>query len=127
MSALKELVVNEADIAEEDLADALRPYLRFTSTGGLLPEAAFFELTTEQRVLCVLLAVQALRMLGMRDDDEVGPTDIVELSGMAAGSVRPKLSALRKARLATAKAGKYRIPVPAIRLAMARLGAPRRG
>lgn len=119
---LEDLVVDEREVASTELASALGPYVRFTASGGLLLEPGFKELHAEHQVLCVLLALQALRMLGYRDTDQASPAQIVELSGMAPGTVRPKLSGLLKARHVTKSAGgSYSLPLHEARRAISLL------
>ena len=114
---LEDLVVDETEVARDEIAAALAGYLRITRTGDLLPEPAFDELPAEHRVLCVLLALQAAHMLGLRSDGAATPTDVVAASGMPAGTVRPKLSALLKARYVVRVDHKYSLPVHATRRA----------
>lgn len=116
--ALDALVVNEADVARDEIAAALRPFLRFTRDGGLLLEPGFEALSTENQVLCLLLGLRALEMLGLRRTAQASPTELVELSGMAAGTVRPKLSALRKSRRIIRVGSSYELPVHLARRAI---------
>lgn len=122
---LDALVVDEMAVAREDVAGALARFVRFTRSGELLLEPEFDELNAEQRVLCVLLAVQAQRMLGLRDTDEVTPGEVVALSGMPEGTVRPKLSTLLKSRQVAKSAGRYSMPIHSARRAIAVLGRDR--
>jgi hypothetical protein len=120
---LSALIVDSESLARDEFARALGPYVRFTSSGGLLLEPAFDQLSSEHRVLCVLLALQAMRLLGLRDSDEVTPAQITEISGMPPGTVRPKLSALLKARwVVKGTGGLYSLPLHSARRAVALLG-----
>jgi hypothetical protein len=113
--ALKDLIVNERAVAETELATALDPYVRFTGDGELIIQEGFQSLTSERQVLCLLLAVQAMKILELRDTDQITPSEMVELSGMAPGTVRPKLSALAKKRRATRQRGSYSLPMHSAR------------
>lgn len=119
---LSALVVDSETLARDEFARALTPYVRFTSSGGLLPGPAFDRLSSEHRVLCVLLALQAMRLLGLRNSDEVTPAEIVEISGMPPGTVRPKLAALMKARWVGKRSGRYSLPVHSAQRAIDLLG-----
>lgn len=122
---LRALVLDEETVARDELARALQPYVRFTSGGKLLLEPAFDELPAERRVLCLLLALQAMRILEMRDSDDATPAELTDLSGMAAGTVRPKLAALLKGRRVVKIDGRYSLPLHSARRAMELLGAPK--
>ena len=115
---LEDLLVDEAAVARDEIAEALRPYVRLTRAGELLPEPAFDQLPAEHRVLCVLLALQASHMLGLRPDGAAAPAEVVQASGMPAGTVRPKLSALLKSRYVVRTDHKYSLPVHATRRAV---------
>jgi hypothetical protein len=116
--ALATLLVDEEDLAEDEITRALRPYVRLTRSGELVPEPRFDQISTEHRVLCVLLAVQALHMLGIRRTATVTPAQVVSLSAMPDGTVRPKLSALRKARVLTKRGSEYELPLSRVRHAV---------
>jgi len=114
---LAELVVDEAAIARGELAEVLEAFVRLTKGGDLIFEPAFDSLTAHQRVCCVLLSLRAGEMLGFRAGPGATPKEIVELSGMPAGTVRPKLVDLTKRRLARKANGRYEIPVATLRAA----------
>jgi hypothetical protein len=96
---LASLLIDEDDVAREELAAGLAPYVQITRQGGLMPLPAFEGLTAADKVLALLLSVKAMKMLGLRDGERVGPAELIELSGMPGGTVRPKLSSLVKKRL----------------------------
>jgi hypothetical protein len=92
-------LVDEDDVAREELAAGLAPFIQLTKQGGLLPRPAFEGLSAVDKVLTLLLSIKAMKMLGLRDSERVGPADLIALSGMPGGTVRPKLSALAGKRL----------------------------
>lgn len=96
---LSTLLVDEDDVARDELAAGLTPFIQITKQGGLLPRPAFEKLSTADKVLTLVLSIKAMKMLGLRESERVGPAELIELSGMPAGTVRPKLSALAKGRL----------------------------
>jgi hypothetical protein len=122
---LRALIVDEEALAQEELARGLQPYVRFTSGGKLLLEPAFDDLPAEQRVLCVLLALQAMRLLGLRESDDATPGDVGAISGMPSGTVRPKLSALLKGRWVVKTGARYSLPLHSARRAIDLLGRAR--
>lgn len=115
---LAELIVDEQEIAREELAQVLRPYVRFSRTGWPLFEKAFHQLTSLKRVCCVLLALRAMSLLDLRDRTGASNTDIAEITGMPQGTVNPKLSELKDQRLAVKEDGEWTIPTYALRRAM---------
>jgi hypothetical protein len=112
MEKLADLIVSESDFAEEELTRVLQPFVRFTDRGELALERRFDELPSEAQVACVLLALKALEILGLRPDDSASPADICEVSGLPGGTVRPKLSALlRKRCVRRGDDGRYSVPI----------------
>jgi hypothetical protein len=111
---LEDLLVDENAFARETLASALSPLLRLSRSGDLFFEPGFSELKALQQVLTILLGLKAAEMLGIRESASATPGEVVELSGMAAGTVRPKLSELVRQRLILRrKDGGYEVPVSA--------------
>jgi hypothetical protein len=119
---LQALLVDETAIAREELAQALRPYLQLGRDGGLWLLAPFDHLSGQAKVLCVLLAVKAQHLLGLRQGEAIQPQELVELSSMPPGTVRPKLSQLAKDRLVSKSANGYTVPDGMARRAVAELG-----
>jgi hypothetical protein len=115
---LDALIVTDADLARDELASVLTPFVRLTRDGGLVLESDFESLSAERKVLCVLLCVQAMRMLGIRDNAEVTPAEITAISGIPSGTVRPKLSGLLKGRRVIKRGARYELPVHAARRAI---------
>jgi DNA-binding transcriptional ArsR family regulator len=121
--ALTALIVDDDALARDELAVAIAAHVRLTKGGALLLEPSFNDLPSDRQVLCVLLALKALKLLGFRESDSATPQEIVDLSGMAPGTVRPKLSALLKARLVTKQGHSYSLPVHSARRAIDLLGS----
>lgn len=115
---LSTLFADEEDLAREEIAEVLRPLLRFTKDGALILEDGFQRLTTLQQVTAVLLSFKALYLLGVRDAPGATPQEIIDTSGMAPGSVRPKLSELSGRRLVAKQGREYSIPTHAARKAV---------
>jgi hypothetical protein len=119
---LEDLVVDESEMARDELAKLLRPYVRFARDGTMLFEDSFQGLPARARVLCALLALRAMNILGLRPDPGAGPQVLVDLTNMPPGTVRPKLRELAKSRLVTKEAGNYVVPNAAMRRAAAAIG-----
>jgi uncharacterized membrane protein (UPF0136 family) len=115
---LAALLVDENDVAREELASGLAPFVQITKQGGLLPLEPFEGLNSANKVLTLLLAIKAMRMLELRDNERVGPAELTEMSGMAAGTVRPKLSALASNRLIAKDGPEYWITTLGARKAL---------
>jgi hypothetical protein len=122
MADLDSLIIDDNDLARDELAVGLQPFVRLTRAGRLILEPDFNRLPSERQVLCVLLALQAAHMLGLRETAAAVPAEVIELSGMPPGTVRPKLSALLKARHVVKDGSAYCVPVHSIRRAAALLG-----
>jgi hypothetical protein len=112
---LTDLIVREDELVEQQLVSVLQLYVQFTDRGDLLLQPDFDVLTTEAQVACVLLAIKALGMVGLRSLDAATPAEIVALSGLPGGTVRPKLRDLLKRRcVARNSDGRYFMPTNAI-------------
>jgi hypothetical protein len=110
-SSLSSLVRSEAEIAEDLMARTLEPIIGFTKAGEVVPAALFHALNPIRKVLALLMAVKALKSLGFRQDESVGPTEVSNLGGLPLGTVKPALRELEKQKLATSEKGKYHIPL----------------
>jgi hypothetical protein len=118
---LKELMLDTDDVAREEIAGALAPYVQFDPEGGLWIHDQFDQLKSEDKVICLLLAMRAQQLLGLREKSGTTPQELIEIGQMAAGTVRPKLSKLLKDRQIAKTDSEYHLPPPAIRRAVARL------
>jgi DNA-binding transcriptional ArsR family regulator len=125
---LEDLLADENAFARETLASALSPLLKLSRSGDLFLEPAFSRLKARQQVLTILLGLKAAEMLGIRESAATTPGEVVELSGMAPGTVRPKLSELLRQRLIVRrKDGGYEVPVSAANQALDSLQAAKGG
>jgi len=118
---LKELLLDPEGVAREDLANALRPFVQFDADGGLWLHDQFDQLSSEDKVICLLLANRAQQLLGLREDGGATPQQLIDMGQMAGGTVRPKLSKLLKERKIAKSGSEYHLPPPAIRRAVTRL------
>jgi hypothetical protein len=105
------------------LATALAPYVQLSEDGQIWPLEPFEGLKSAEKVLCLVLALKAAAMLGLRDEEGVSPGELVALSGMPAGTIRPKLSELVGNRLLAKTNAIYSLSAPAARRAIALLGS----
>jgi len=116
MNPLAALVVGEETLADQELADALMPYVRFTEEAQLLLEPAFENLHSKEKVLCVLLAARALNALGKRPTSELRSKEIIELAGMADGTVHSTVKRLKESRfIKKGGQGGWEVPSHALR------------
>ena len=118
---LASLLIDETEMARDELAEALRPYVRLTRSGDFVFEDSFDSLPAKARVACVLLALKAGHLLGLRDEPGAAPQEIVAKSGLPPGTVRPKLSELLRDRVTEKQRGRYSIPAYGMRKAAALL------
>lgn len=119
---LTALLVDEDSIARDELASGLAPYVQLTEQGGLWPLPPFESLASANKVLCLLLAIKAMAMLGLRESERAAPGELVEMSGIPAGTVRPKLSKLAEKRLVVKGDREYWISSHGARKALEALG-----
>jgi hypothetical protein len=110
--ALLDLVLDEARLVEELLTTTLRPLVRISRSGELVLEPAFRSLSLAQKVLAVIAAAKAMKLLEIRDSEEIGPTEIASLGGIPVGSVKPVVRALLNNGVVEATpGGHYTIPL----------------
>ena len=118
---LEDLVVDEMALAKEHLAKGLAPYVGLTERGEVVFTEAARQLTAAKRLLAVLLAMRAGRVLGLRREAGATPVELSACTGIPAGTVRPKLAELRRAHLVSKEGGRYVVPIASIRLAITAL------
>ena len=114
MATLSSLVRDEALLAQDVLAQVLAPLLTITGRGEILPTNTFQQLPRRGKVLAVLLALKAMRVLNIRTDEAAGPTEIAVIGGIPLGSVKPEVRALERENIIIAQNGRYSIPVRSI-------------
>lgn len=107
---LSGLIVDEAELSRAETAEVLAPYVRFTGAGELLLQPSFDGLRSDQKVLCVLLALRAAHSLQLREKSGASPAEIESASGLPGGTIRPTLTRLQKSRLLNKSGRDYDIP-----------------
>ena len=118
---LSSIVRDDASVAENVLADVLRPLLEITPGGELLPHPIFFVLSPGAKVLAVLVAIKAMHILKIRTEESAGPTEISNLGGIPVGSVKPEVRRLQRENLIMSRQGRYHVPLRSISLIADRL------
>lgn len=116
---LQTLVLDDREFARDELASVLRPYVRFTPNGQLILEERFGDLNSLEKLCCVLLAYRAMHMVGLRDGAGVLAVEVEAETGLPGGTIRPKLSQLRKVRIAAQNGKHWLIPTYSVRRAAA--------
>jgi hypothetical protein len=98
---LARLLMDDADeVDRAAIAATLQDLVAVDSKSGRLAlKPAFDNLPARARVLVYLLGARVAVLLGKRGDEHVLPKEIIEITGMPAGTVRPKLAELLEARL----------------------------
>jgi len=109
-SPLGRLVIDEAAVAEELLADVLSPLLGLTARGEVVFKPALSGKGNRLRVLAALLAAAAASRLGLRSSDRVAPKELEGMAGIRGNTLRPLLRGLADARLLQSESGRYWVP-----------------
>jgi DNA-binding transcriptional regulator YhcF (GntR family) len=95
----------------EGLKEILAPYLRIDPENKqiyLLPD--FSKLRYKDGVIIVLLGIKALKEAKLRNDELIGPTEVVSISKINPSTVKNALRELVEERIAVSEKGKYMIP-----------------
>lgn len=108
---LDRLIVDENEINRELLASILDGIVTIgKQTGQIIRQSAFDDLVSKQQVAVLLLAHRVRYERDLVDSEWASPAEIAELSGMARGTVRPKIRELTDDGIAEDNDSKYRIP-----------------
>jgi hypothetical protein len=92
---LDELLVDAAALDRARIAAALKGRVAVDrSTGLVVPQAGFDQLNASQKTLCFLLGKKVASLLGVATDETATPSEVVERTGLPAGTVRPTLTGL---------------------------------
>src|SRR5687768_7736291 len=109
MDPLADLVVDEQQLAREEIAGALSPYVRFGRGGDILLQPAFDDLPATSRVVCTLLALRAACLLELRKSDGVTPQQLTDSAGIPGGTARPVLRRLLRDHTVVQEGKFYRL------------------
>lgn len=114
MNNLEDLVVSGAEMDRKLVAEILAPYLRLDKeTCGIRPTEKWDELGNEEKLLLYLVARKAMRALDFPlEVEEAAASEVVEQTGVKAGSAYPALRGLLGQRIIdqVGKRGGYLVP-----------------
>ncbi len=107
---LSNLIVKD-DLNEEALSSILERFIRIKADlSKIITLPDFSKLKSKDEIIMLLLGFKALKLLGLREDEGVGPKEIHILSGINLSTVKNTLRDLESESLATSEKGKYSIP-----------------
>jgi len=107
---LDTLVVDEDMYIDKGiLANVLKDYLRITKSAQIIPEALFYELNNEKKVILYLLARKVMKIKGIVEVEGVGPSQISKDIGLPVGSVKTVTYKIGKTLLKS-EGGSYIVP-----------------
>lgn len=109
---IQSLFVDEKEVGEEILYEALSPFVRFgKESNSVIFTPEYYELGNREKVLVYLLALKAAGLLGITSAGEsVSPKEISAATGVAYNSAKPILSELAKNGLLAREGGRYSVP-----------------
>lgn len=100
-SPLEDLLIDADSVDLERLASALKPFAAIDKKSGRLHFHPPYEsLTTRRKTLVCLLGQKASHLLGLAESESLSPKEAEACSGLPGGTVRPKLTELKKDRIA---------------------------
>ena len=107
---LSNLIIKD-DLNEEVLFSILDRFIRIKGDSAkiiTLPD--FSKLKSKDGILILLLGFKAIKLLGIRKDEILGPKELHIISGINISTVKNTLRELESKNLATSEKGKYSIP-----------------
>lgn len=108
---LDSLVIPESPIKRDELMNLLKRYLRIVySSDKFNFQRRYWGLSTDRKVLVVLLGEKARYLLGISEDDRLDPTRVSKLSEVKLGNAYPAIRKLEQRGLIENRGGEYRIP-----------------
>lgn len=114
---LSDLIVNEQQISEDALRDALAPHIALTQDGRVMFKPGPPS-TARRRTILALLAMWAAARLGLRASDSLTPREIESITGIKGPTLRPLLRKLAKDALVESERAEYRVPTYAFHAAI---------
>jgi hypothetical protein len=119
VTQLQDLVIDEREFDQSELAEGLMGFVRLGNNGELRPGDGWDGLSERAKIIAVLLALKASAALQLRADDAGTALDISHASGVAYGTVRPTLRSLLQEHLVQQPArGRYAIPSMRVKQAL---------
>lgn len=112
-SPLQKLIVDAEALDKEKLASLITGNLGISQAGEVIILAGFNSLSTKSKILSLLLARKAAKVMGLAEREEANTKDITQKTGLPDGTVGRELSELKTARLITYENG-YFVPDYAI-------------
>lgn len=110
-SPLQSVLVNEAELNEELLANTVTQYTKIgNESGSLVPQSEFNELDARGKLMVALLAEKARHALELVDDEWLTPSEIADMTGVKKGTVYPAIRDLARLGLLQDEDGEYRVP-----------------
>lgn len=108
-SKLSNLIVKDS-LDEEILFSILDRFIRIKADSSkiiILPD--FSKLKSKDSIIILLLGFKAINLLGLREDEGVGPKEIHTISGINLSTVKNTLRDLETESMASSEKGKYHI------------------
>jgi len=110
-STLEDLLVDEEELNEELLAETVGRYAGIgKDSGDLIPNEAYTELNSIEKIVVALLAQKARFKLDMAEEEWLTPSGISEMSGVKKGTVYPSVRDLTDEGVIRDGDGEYMIP-----------------
>lgn len=107
---LSNLIVKD-DLNEEVLSSILDRFIRIKADSSkiiTLPD--FSKLKTKDAMLMLLLGFKAIKLLGLRENENAGPKELHIISGINLSTIKSALRDLESENLISSEKGKYSVP-----------------
>lgn len=106
--SLKDLLVKEADVTEEQIKTAVKLYVRYADTGKILLNENFRKLKVDDQIIVYLIAKLGWKFLGKSIDPTATNEELEKATGAPGGTIRPRVKFLRDNGLIITSKGRHK-------------------
>jgi hypothetical protein len=122
---LHSLIIDADEVDHQRIADTLKQFVAIDKTGRIVPLVKFQTLSSANKIFAFLLGRKAAVLVGLSEQEAVGPTEIASSTGMAEGTVKPVVRRMLTSRYVSQdKAALYYISPHQVSLAINALSEP---
>lgn len=104
---LQKLIVDEVALDKEKLVSLIMGNLGISKSGEIVILPGFNSLSTKSKILSILLAKKAAKLMELAAEEKASIKDIIQKTGLPQGTIGRELSELKDLRLVLSENGYY--------------------